>query len=352
MMSYKFDGSKKFRIKGFECDDKGEFKDRHASLKEFTDNLAEINDLQQRLYAERKEGVIFVFQAMDAAGKDGAIRAVLSCLSPQGVSETSFKQPTSEELSHDYLWRFWKALPAKGSISIFNRSYYEDVLVAKVHDIPKKHIYPDRIDKGELIDQRYGQIRNFERYLYDNGIRVVKIFLNVSKEEQARRFIARIDTPRKNWKVSEGDINERQYWNKYMDAFEVCINKTAREYAPWYVVPADHKWYARVIISRIVLETLREMNPQWPVLPEKELNKLDGYRTALMSEDGVNYSPKRRAFPADTAIMMAVKADKEAKKRKDKEKANKEKPKANKDKGKANKTKKTVTPKVSSKNKK
>lgn len=324
MESYKVDGSKKFKIKQFKCDDKGEFKSRHDSLKEFTENLAEINDLQQRLYAERKEGVIFVFQAMDAAGKDGAIRAVLSCLSPQGVAETSFKQPTSEELSHDYLWRFWKALPAKGSISIFNRSYYEDVLVSKVHNLVENHVYADRIDKDELISQRYGQIRNFEKYLYDNSIRVVKIFLNVSKEEQARRFLSRMDIPRKNWKVSEGDIKERQYWDEYMEAFEICINKTAREHAPWYVVPADHKWYARLIISRIVLETLREMNPQWPVLKKSEKDKLDTYRKMMMAEDGVNYIPKRKAFPADTAIMIAVKADKEAAKKKKAKKSTKE----------------------------
>lgn len=323
MESYKVDGSKKFKISSFDCDDTGNFKNRHESLKEFTENLAEINDLQQRLYAERKEGVIFVFQAMDAAGKDGAIRAVLSCLSPQGVHETSFKQPTSEELSHDYLWRFWKALPAKGSISIFNRSYYEDVLVAKVHNLPEKQVYADRIDKSEVLGQRYGQIRSFEKYLYDNSIRVVKIFLNVSKEEQARRFIARMDTPRKNWKVSEGDIKERKNWDDYMGAFEDCINKTARKHSPWYVVPADHKWYARLIISRIVLNTLREMDPKWPVMSEAEKDIIEAYRDILVNEDGVNYIPKRKAFPADTAIDIAIKADKDAAEKKRKKHKNK-----------------------------
>lgn len=324
MNDYKVDGSKHFNIRKFNCRDKGEFSDRHEALKEFTENLAEINDLQQRLYADRKEGVVFVFQAMDAAGKDGAIRAVLSCLSPQGCAEHSFKQPTAEEISHDYMWRFWKALPAKGSISIFNRSYYEDVLVSKVHSIYKKYRYADRIDVDHMIEDRYGQIRNFEKYLYDNSIRVVKIFLNVSKEEQARRFISRIDVPRKNWKVSENDIVEREYWEDYMDAFETCINKTAREYSPWYIVPADHKWYARLVISRIVLETLREMNPQWPVLPKSEMDKLGVYREKLLEEDGVNYVPKRKAYPADTAIMLAVKADEEATKNKKKKKAAKE----------------------------
>lgn len=325
MESYKFDGSKKFSIHKFDCEDTGEFKNRHEALKEFTDNLAEINDLQQRLYAERKEGVIFIFQAMDAAGKDGAIRAVLSCLSPQGCAEHSFKQPNAEEISHDYLWRFWKAIPAKGSISIFNRSYYEDVLVSKVHDIYKNYRYADRIDIDSMMNKRYNEIRNFESYLYDNSIRVVKIFLNVSKEEQARRFISRIDVPRKNWKVSENDIKERQYWDKYMDAFEICINKTARENSPWYIVPADHKWYARLVISRIVLSTLRDMNPQWPVLPKKELDKLGEYREMLINEDGVNYQSKRRVYPADTAIQIAIDADKEAARKKKAKKDKKKK---------------------------
>ena len=327
MQSYRVDGSKKFRLKNFNCEETGEFKSRHECIKEFTENLAEINNLQQRLYAEAKEGIIFVFQAMDAAGKDGAIRAVLSCLSPQGVSETSFKAPTSEELAHDYLWRFWKALPKKGDIAIFNRSYYEDVLVARVHKLYEKQVYADRIDKETILDNRYKQIRNFESYLYENNIRVVKIFLNVSKEEQARRFISRIDTPKKNWKISEGDIKERKYWDDYQEAFETCINKTAREHSPWYVVPADHKWYARLIISRIVLESLREINPQWPVLPKNEMDKLEEYRELLVNEEGVNYVREKRVYPADTAIQLALEADAEAKRRKDKKKKDKEKKK-------------------------
>ena len=202
MNSYKYDGTRRFSIKKFDCSDKGSFNERHEAIDEFTKNLEKINEYQQKLFAEQKEGIIFIFQAMDAAGKDGAVRAVLSCLSPQGVSEHSFKVPSAEENRHDYLWRFWDAIPEKGAISIFNRSYYEDVLVQKVHEIYKKNKYADRIDLDTMMDKRYEQIRNFEKYLWDNSIRVVKIFLCVSKDEQGRRFISRVDTPKKNWKFS------------------------------------------------------------------------------------------------------------------------------------------------------
>ena len=194
MNNYKYDGRRKFNVHSFDCADKGVFSERHEAIEEFTENLEKINEYQQKLFAEQKEGIIFIFQAMDAAGKDGAVRAVLSCLSPQGVSEHSFKVPSAEENRHDYLWRFWDAIPEKGSISIFNRSYYEDVLVQKIHKIYEKNKYADRIDLDTMIDKRYEQIRNFEKYLWENSIRVVKIFLNVSKDEQARRFISRIDT--------------------------------------------------------------------------------------------------------------------------------------------------------------
>lgn len=282
MENYKYDGSKRFHIGSFNCADTGKFKRKDEAAGEFAENLEKISDYQQKLFAEQKEGIVFIFQAMDAAGKDGAVRAVLSCLSPQGVSEHSFKVPSAEENRHDYLWRFWSAIPEKGSISIFNRSYYEDVLVQKIHKIYEKNKYADRIDLNTMIDKRYKQIQNFEKYLWENSIRVVKIFLNVSKEEQAKRFISRIDTPKKNWKFSSGDIDQRVYWDEYMEAYEKCINRTARKDTPWYVVPADHKWYARLIISRIVLNELRDMDPKWPVLSEEEMKKLNSYREMLI----------------------------------------------------------------------
>lgn len=286
MKKYRFNGEEKFQIDEFDCAETGEFQEEAEAEKEFKKNLKKINEYQQRLFAEQKEGIIFVFQAMDAAGKDGAVRAVLSCLSPQGVSEHSFKVPSAEENRHDYLWRFWKALPEKGCISIFNRSYYEDVLVQKIHKYYMDNKYADRVDREKIIEKRYGQIRNFEEYLWDNSIRVVKIFLNVSKEEQAKRFISRIDEEKKNWKFSAGDIKERALWTEYMDAYETCINRTATKNMPWYVVPADHKWYARLLISRIVLRELKNMDPQWPVLPDEEKSQLQEYRKMLVEETG------------------------------------------------------------------
>ena len=281
--NYKFTGKEKYKAGSLSTNETGAYDTKLDAMEHFYENLSRINELQQSLYADRREGVIFVFQAMDAAGKDGAIRAVLSCLSPQGVVESSFKQPTKEELAHDYLWRFWKALPEKGCISIFNRSYYEDVLIAKVHKLYENQACAERCKGKDVIKQRYSQIKNFEKYLFENSIRVVKIFLNVSKEEQAKRFISRIDVPRKNWKISEGDILEREYWDDYQKAFEDVINTTSTKDSPWYVVPADHKWYARLVISQIVLNTLEEMNPQFPTISDGDLEKIESYRKDLVA---------------------------------------------------------------------
>ena len=285
---YKYAGKKVFNISKFDAADKGEFDNREEAVEEFISNLHEINNLQQKLYAARKEGVIFVFQAMDAAGKDGVIRTVFSTLTPHGVKEYCFKTPSSEESSHDYLWRFWQAMPARGNISIFNRSYYEDVLIGRVHSLYKNQLWPDRLSGVDMVEDRYQQINDFESYLYSTGTRVVKIFLNVSKDEQARRFLSRIDTPKKNWKVSSGDIEERKYWDDYMDAFEIMVNRTSTKNSPWYVVPADHKWYCRLIVSRIVLETLKEMKPQYPELDEEEINKFGEMREGLVNDLGDN----------------------------------------------------------------
>ena len=281
--SYRFTGDKKFKIAKFKTNDKGEFDNREEAVLEFVENLKQINVLQQKLYAERKESVIFIFQAMDAAGKDGVIRTVFSTLTPHGVKEFCFKVPSAEEASHDYLWRFWSALPAQGNISIFNRSYYEDVLIGKVHKLYENKRVPERLEGVDVIKQRYKEIKEFEKYLYNNGTRVVKIFLNVSKDEQAKRFISRIDTPKKNWKISEGDIKEREYWDEYQEAFEKMVNTTSTKNSPWYVVPADHKWYARLIVSRIVLETLKEINPHFPRISEEELEDIKKYRNILVA---------------------------------------------------------------------
>ncbi len=279
---YRYDGTRNFNIKKFDTSSTGEFDGREEAVDEFVDNLIYINKAQQKLYAERKEGVIFIFQAMDAAGKDGVIRTVFSTLSPHGVKEYCFKVPSNEEKAHDFLWRFWSALPQKGCISIFNRSYYEDVLVGKVHEYYKNDIVPDRMKNLDIIKERYHQINNYEKYLYNTGTRIVKIFLNLSKDEQARRFISRIDTPRKNWKVSPGDIKEREYWDQYMEAFEKMVNSTSTEDSPWYVVPADHKWFARLLVSRIVRKTLEDIDPHYPPVDEEALKSLQDYKQKLI----------------------------------------------------------------------
>ena len=283
---YAYKGKRHFNIEKFNCGDTGGIKNRGDAVDEFVANLVAINKKQQKLYSERKEGVIFVFQAMDAAGKDGVIRTVFSTLSPHGVKEYCFKAPSTEEKSHDFLWRFWSALPPRGFISIFNRSYYEDVLIGRVRELYKFDIVPDRVKNADVIEERYRQIVDFERYLYETGTRIVKIFLNVSKNEQARRFISRIDTPKKNWKVSSGDLKEREFWDQYMEAFEAMVNKTSTETSPWYVVPADHKWFARLLVSRIVKKTLEEIDPQYPTLDEETRTSLSDYRAKLIESLG------------------------------------------------------------------
>ncbi len=228
--------------------------------------------------------MIFLFQAMDAAGKDGTIRAVLSALSPHGVHEVAFKAPSSEELAHDYLWRVASKTPAKGEIAIFNRSHYEDVLIGKVRELYRSQANARRIDLDKVIVNRYEDIKNFEEYLYHNNVRTVKIFLNVSKDEQARRFLSRIEEPEKNWKFSGSDYDERAYWDAYQEAFESAINATSTTHCPWYVVPADHKWYMRYVVSEIILATLKEMDPRFPEVTKERLETFAGYKEEILKE--------------------------------------------------------------------
>ncbi len=286
-MSYKkycFDGSHPFKISQCSTDETSLCTDRRDAESKMAENNALIDELQAKLYAEKKEGVIFLFQAMDAAGKDGTIRAVLSCLSPHGVHEAAFKVPSSDELAHDFLWRIVPHVPAKGEITIFNRSHYEDVLIGKVKELYRSQANARRIDLDKVIKHRYEDITNFEKYLYRNNVRTVKIFLNVSKEEQARRFLSRIEEPEKNWKFSGGDYEERAYWDAYQEAFESAINATATEHCPWYVVPADHKWYMRYVVSEIILATLKDMDPRYPEVTADRLATFERYREELLKE--------------------------------------------------------------------
>jgi PPK2 family polyphosphate:nucleotide phosphotransferase len=221
---------------------------------------------------------------MDAAGKDGTITHVLQNLSPHGVYEAAFKAPSSEELSHDYLWRIAKKVPAKGEIAIFNRSHYEDVLIGKVKKLYESQANAERIDRSKIIENRYKDICHFEEYLYRNNVRTVKIFLNVSKKEQAKRFLSRIEEPEKNWKFSASDVEEREYWDAYMEAFEDAINKTSTRHAPWYVVPADHKWYMRYVVSEIITDTLRKMDPKYPEVTAERMANFNDLKEKLEKE--------------------------------------------------------------------
>ena len=282
---YCYNGEKKFRLKDFSTNDTAEFASKEEAEQLLAVNQQLMAELQDRLYAENKEAILIIFQAMDAAGKDGAIKHVISGITPQGVTVSNFKQPSSEELDHDYLWRAMRVLPARGDIGIFNRSYYEDVLVVKVHNLHETYQLPDRCKTDKLFKQRYQQINHFEKYLYQNGIRVVKIFLHLSKDEQKKRFLERIDNPEKNWKFSQSDIEERTYWDDYQRAYEDAIRETSTKNAPWYIVPADKKWFARLLISQIIVNTLQEINPQYPELPADKRALLGKCREQLLAED-------------------------------------------------------------------
>ena len=313
---YVFDGSKKFVIEKASTDETGLCKNREDAEAKMQKNIEEIDKLQEKLYAEKKEGVIFLFQAMDAAGKDGTIRAVLSALSPHGVHEVAFKAPSSQELAHDYLWRVASKTPEKGEIAIFNRSHYEDVLIGKVRELYKTQANARRIDLDKVIENRYEDICNFEEYLYRNNVRTVKIFLNVSKDEQARRFLSRIEEPEKNWKFSGGDYEERAYWDAYHEAFESAINATSTKHCPWYVVPADHKWYMRYVVSEIILATLKDMDPRFPEVTEERLATFAGYREELLKELGEDGKKSRSGKDSKSAkgSKKGSKSSKDAKK--------------------------------------
>ena len=239
-----------------------------ARLDEGIQLLAEFQD---KLYAQDHYALLIIFQAMDAAGKDGAIKHVMSGLNPQGCQVYSFKAPSTEELDHDYLWRCYKALPERGRIGIFNRSYYEEVLVTKVHpEIIQKQRLPESCKDKKIYQRRYEEINNFEKYLFQNGIIPIKFFLNVSKEEQKRRFLDRINRPEKNWKLSPADAKERGFWNEYMTAYEDCFRATSTKWAPWHVIPADNKWVSRLAVAAIVYRRMAELKLAYPTVSKEQ----------------------------------------------------------------------------------
>jgi PPK2 family polyphosphate:nucleotide phosphotransferase len=242
-----------------------------------------LSKLQDKLYAEDKWALLLVFQAMDAAGKDGAIKHVMSGVNPQGCQVYSFKAPSAEELDHDYLWRCQRCLPNRGHIGIFNRSYYEETLVVRVHPefLSRQKLPPELITK-KIWEDRFQDIRCFERYLHRNGIAICKFFLHVSKREQKKRFLERLDKPEKNWKFSTTDLNERRFWAKYRAAYEDMIRNTATKHAPWYVVPADNKWFTRVVVAAAAISTLAKLKPEYPQVDKQKLKELAAARAELL----------------------------------------------------------------------
>jgi PPK2 family polyphosphate:nucleotide phosphotransferase len=264
-----------------------EIKSYYETKKQFKEGLQErvdeLSELQNLLYASNRFAVLLIFQAMDAAGKDSAIKHVMSGVNPQGCQVFSFKHPSLEELDHDFLWRTTRNLPERGRIGIFNRSYYEEVLIVRVHKEPLRaeNLPEEILDDKNIWDERYRSIRDLEAYLYRNGTRIVKFFLHISKEEQRRRLLARVDEPEKNWKFNRGDIEERAYWNDYMAAYEACLEATSTRHSPWFIVPADDKQNTRLIISEIILHTLRKLKMKYPVLDEKRRNELRSLRKLL-----------------------------------------------------------------------
>jgi PPK2 family polyphosphate:nucleotide phosphotransferase len=277
----------KFRLKDVDPGDTLGLKseDKPRAKEALATGVEALAQLQDMLYAQDRWAVLLIFQAMDAAGKDGAIKHVMSGINPQGCQVFSFKAPTSEDLDHDFLWRCMKCLPERGRIGIFNRSYYEETLVVRVHPefLEKQRLPPQFVTKG-IWQERFQDIRSFERYLTRNGVAVRKFFLHVSKKEQKRRFLERLDTPEKNWKFSGSDIQERRHWDAYMTAYEEMIRNTATKDAPWYVVPADNKWFTRVVVAAAIIDALASLDVKYPVVGPEKLKELAAAKRTLLAE--------------------------------------------------------------------
>jgi PPK2 family polyphosphate:nucleotide phosphotransferase len=285
---FRISKGKDFRLKDVDPDNALEFTkeaDKHRSKEALAMGVTALSELQDKLYAQDKWAVLLIFQAMDAAGKDGAIKHVMSGINPQGCQVYSFKSPSAEDLDHDYLWRCMKCLPNRGHIGIFNRSYYEEVLVVRVHpEFLAKQKLPPKLMGKNIWEDRFEDICNFEQYLTRNGIVVRKFFLHVSKKEQKQRFLDRIDDPLKNWKFSSNDANERDFWDDYMKAYEEMIQEIATKHAPWYVVPANNKWFTRVVVASAVIEALDSLDLAYPEVDESKLKELATAKKKLVSK--------------------------------------------------------------------
>jgi PPK2 family polyphosphate:nucleotide phosphotransferase len=275
----------KFRLKDYDTSDTGEVKNKEQSQKIIDNRVGLLSGLQEKLYAQDRWAVLLIFQAMDAAGKDGVIKHVMSGVNPQGCDVHSFKTPSNEELNHDYLWQAHKCVPERGKIGIFNRSYYEEVLVVRVHpSILQAQKLPDPLITKHIWEQRYEDINAFEKYLGHNGVVIRKFFLHVSKKEQKKRFLERLEESKKNWKFSMADVKERGYWKDYQEAYEEMICNTATKHSPWYVIPADNKWYTQLIVASAIISTLEELDLCFPDVDKEKKKELEVVRESLLHE--------------------------------------------------------------------
>lgn len=286
---------KKIRLKDYDPTFTGKFHDKSEATKKLQNDVLKLAELQDAFYAQNTQALLIIFQAMDAAGKDGTIRHVMSGINPQGCQVFSFKQPSSQELDHDFMWRSMRAMPERGNIGIFNRSYYEEVLVVRVHPeiLDHQQLSPDLRTK-KIWKHRFEDINNLERYLTNNGIHILKFYLNVSKEEQRRRFLARINTPEKNWKFSATDVKERAVWDNYMEAYEDMFTHTSTEHAPWYIIPADNKWFTRAAVADVIIKKLKSLKPRYPKVSEAHRQELLKVKEILLSEDKNRREPTKQ----------------------------------------------------------
>jgi PPK2 family polyphosphate:nucleotide phosphotransferase len=283
--TYRVREGAKFRLKDYDPGATGKFESKEQGKARLAQGIARLRELQDRLYAQDRWAALLIFQAMDAAGKDSTIEHVMSGVNPQGTQVFSFKAPSAEELDHDFLWRTSRCLPERGRIGIFNRSYYEEVLVVRVHPgILAAQKLPSELVGDDIWSQRFEDINAFERYLSRNGTLVLKFFLHVSREEQRKRFLARLDDPDKNWKFALGDVKEREHWDDYMKAYQDMIGATSTEHAPWHVIPADHKWFMRMAVADVIVDGLEGLKLQYPAVDEEKKKELQAARDLLMKE--------------------------------------------------------------------
>lgn len=282
---YKYSGEGNFKLSKIDQGDTGKYESKEHASEKLKNNIHKMIEQHDKLYAQNDYSLLIIIQAMDTAGKDGVIKHVMSGLNPQGTQVYSFKQPSKEDLDHDYLWRSNKSLPERGRIGIFNRSYYEEVLVVKVHNLINDQRIPKKLNGKDIWKDRYSQINDYEKYLYKNGIIPIKIFLNISKEEQKNRLLERIDDKTKNWKFSDADIKERSYWDDYQKCYETLINETSTKNVPWYIVPSNQKWFSRLVVSEIILQALKKLNLKYPEVGEEQLKVLENCKNLLLSEE-------------------------------------------------------------------